>query len=505
MTGSNRNHMNIITLALGLPGLAPSLCALLAVLAFASQARAEEPYVQWANSAGGGGNPGVMAVSPTGNVLVLRGFPRYLLRFNPQGQLVSSNAVASLTGGLSSPTRVWVDASDAVFLTGLKPLEGGDAFSVVKLSAAGELIWACRESEGHTNSPNLAVALAPDPSGNLWVAGVSSGPITLGTFVFGEGSGPVLCKLAPDGQVLLAKRIEHTRTSQNALVAVHDLCVDSAGAVLVSGYLCGGSTDFGGTTVHPGATQANNWGDGFIAKYDAAGALLWVRLAEVQGTVGMSIALDRVGNIYFLESSTRFGKLSPEGALIWTKEFAGSFLGMFQSILVDADDEPVFTGEILGTVRFGSIVLRSQSTIFQDLFVAKSDKDGNIRWAMRGGGGTRGARGWTLVADASNNFFLGAEIYGNSSKLDGLSVTGLTLAKISERPRLTLATSTQGLRLSWPAKATNHVRILTPLRPAATARRRWIPPLPPHASSACGSREASGPIAPRISIACSSE
>lgn len=431
-----------------------SMLLLLAV----GRIRAEEPYVEWAKSANGTGSPGSLAVSPAGELLVLRGYrPQRLLRFDSQGRLSSSNTVDSLPGGLTWAGSVRVNAENALFLTGLGPLDEGDGFVVLKLRSSGELAWVCRESEGHPNPPNAAVTLASDRSGNLWVAGISSGPITLGNFAFGEGGGPVLCKLAEDGQVLVVKRIEHTRTSKNTSVAVHDLCVDSTGAALVSGYLSGGSADFGGTTVHPGATQADNWGDGFIAKYGADGALLWVRLAEVQGTVGMSIALDRAGNIYFLESSTRFGKLSPEGAVIWQKEFAGSFLGMFQSILVDADDEPVFTGEILGVVHFDSIVLRSQSNSFQDLFVAKSDKDGNIRWAMRGGGGTRGARGWNLVADTGNNFFLGAEIYGNNSKLDGLSVFGLALARISERPRLGLTRSAQDLRLSWPAKATNYV------------------------------------------------
>lgn len=48
-------------------------------------------------------------------------------------------------------------------------------------------------------------------------------------------------------------------------------------------------------------------------------------------------------------------------------------------------------------------------------------------------------------------------IYGSNSKLDGLGVSGLVLAKLSELPPLSLADSPEGVRLAWPARATNHV------------------------------------------------
>lgn len=436
---------------------------------------AQEPFVLWTRSAAGTGSPGAIAVSGSGEVLVLRGYkPQHLLRFSPQGLLVSSNAVTSLPGGWDSDhpvAQVCKSPDDALLLAGRGSEEGIGGFSVVKVGAAGEVIWSVHGSDAWFGALNNANAMAADATGGLLVGGSTTGPLTLGEAAVGDGGGPTLVRLAPDGRVLWVTRVEHQPTSGTRPGGVHDLAVDRDGNVVVSGFLDRGTANFGGTTVYPGSRWEDDWGDGFIAKYDASGKLRWVRLAGVQGTKGMSMAVDRQGCVYFLESSFRFGKLSPDGDLLWVREYPGCFLAMFGGIVIGADNAPVFTGEIVEAVRFDNIVLRPQNSSFQDLFVAKADVDGAIQWAMRGGGGTRGARGWNLAADHDGQLLLGAEIYGSNSKLDGLSVYGLTLAKLSEQPPLSLARSPEGVRLAWPAKATNHV-----LEAATTLHRpAWEP------------------------------
>jgi hypothetical protein len=461
--------MNSSTHIPPVPVVPRAICLFLMGTAFLNSARAEEPYVLWATTAAALGSSSQLALTPAGEVLMLSySYPAYLnnlIKFDRVGNMVSSNVATSLPGQMTSTRGIAVDAIGATYLAGLGGPNGGNAFSVVKLNAAGELAWVSRESNPLPGAPNYANALAPDAQGNLLVGGISQGPITLGPFQFGEGSGPVLCKYDPAGQVLWAKRIEHHRTSGNTSVYFHDLAVDSAGNIVISGYLAGGTADFGGTTVSPGATQPDNWGDGFIAKYDPNGSLLWVRLAQVAGTVGMSIAVDRQGNTYFLESSFRFGKLNPNGELLWAKQFSGSWLSQRQGIALDAADEPVFTGEIDGTVQFDDIVLHSQTSTFQDFFVAKADGDGNIQWAMRGGGPEFDS-GEQVICDKLGNIFLGAVIRKNVGSFDGITLTpanagtGYTtimLAKISPMPWMTIGKSTGSVTVTWPAKATNYV------------------------------------------------
>lgn len=459
-------------------------CALLVSLVSGGPAHAEEPYVVWAKTSPWGYGPGSMAFTPQGEVLVLtysfREEHRRLLKFDAQGRLVSSNLVSSLPGQMAVIQGIATDSTGATFLGGWGGPDGGNAFSVVKLNASGELAWVSRESTPLSGSPNYAAALAPDAQGNLWVLGVSQGPFTLGSFAFGDGHGPLLCKLDRDGQVLWAGRIEHQSTGG---VYVYDLAVDSGSNVLISGWLAGGSADFGGTTVYPGAMLGNNWGDSFIAKYNPSGSLLWVRLSDLTegrgGFTGMSIAVDRQNNTYYLASGLRFGKLDPNGGLLWEKEFSGAFLSYRQGIAVDATDQPVFTGEISGTVRFDDIVLISQATAWQDFFIAKADASGNIQWAMRGGGGPQ-ARGYSVLCDKSGNIFLGAVIEGTTARFDGITLNlrpvvdgypTVVLAKISPTPPLALTRSAQGADLTWAAKATNYVLEATTSLPAIS----WNP------------------------------
>jgi len=357
--------MNSSIHILPVPAVSTAICLFLVGTAVLNSARAEEPYVLWATTAAALGSPSQLALTPAGEVLMLSySYPAYLntlIKFDRVGNMVSSNVVTSLPGQMTSAGGIAVDAIGATYLVGRGGPNGGKAFSVVKLNAAGELAWVSRESNPLSGAPNYANALAPDAQGNLVVGGISQGPITLGPFQFGEGSGPVLCKYGPAGQLLWAKRIDHQNTAQFKTEYLYDLAVDSSGNILISGYFSTGTADFGGTTVFPGGANPDSSGDGFIAKYDPNGSLLWVRLAELQGTKGVSIAVDRQGNTYFMESPDRFGKLNPNGELLWAKQFSGSWLSQRQGIALDAADEPVFTGEIDGTVQFDDIVLHSQT------------------------------------------------------------------------------------------------------------------------------------------------
>jgi hypothetical protein len=438
--------------------------ALLVVRAVCILARAEEPYALWATTASGLGTPGRMAASPAGDLYLLKGSGSSgaLLKFDPKGRLVSSNAFSSLPGQFTHVNDIKLSSLGHMHLTGRGGANGTNAFAVAKLNAAGELAWVSRESTLLTNSPNYALVSAPDSQGNLWVVGDSRGGISLGTFALGEGTGLLLCRYSTEGQVLSVHRIDYQGVDANSSVYVYDFELDAAGNLFLSGFLYGGITNFGGTAVYP----SNQRGDGYIAKFNSAGGFEWVRLAQVQGTIGMSMAVDRQGNTYFLESSMRLGKLDSNGQLLWAKQFSGSWLSLFpQGITVDATEHPVFTGEIDGTAWFDAIGLTAQTSSYTDFFIARADADGNIQWAMRGGGAEYD-RGDRVVCDASGNIFLGAEIRKSVGNFDGLALTPanagtgsttITLAKISPTPPVKIMSASGAANVSWPAKSTNYV------------------------------------------------
>lgn len=467
--------MNIISLALRLSRLTPILCTFLSVLAFDSRARAEEPYVTWARSSAWGFDVGSgFALTSKGETFVSTSGGAFsdarLLKFDGQGRLASSNLLSKLPGSMTYISGLATDSAGAVFLAGLGG-SGRNAFSVVKWGSSGELIWERRENAPlDASRANLAIAITADSPGNVWVSGISRGPLSLGSYSFGDGGGPVLCKLGPDGQVLFARRIEHQTTGSGTGAECFDLVVDRSGNILISGWLAAGIADFGGMTVYPGEGQPQPWGDNFIAKYDSNGTLMWVHLAGVTearvGYLGMSIAPDHQGNVYFLESGLRLGKLDRNGAFLWEKEFSGAYLSMAHGVALDGSDQPVFTGEFSGSVRFDNAVLVSRAPSYgTDFFIAKADANGQILWAMRGGGGLY-ARGHGVLLDQSGNIFLSVDIGTQTVSFDGITLLPrpddagygtVAVAKISERPPLRITNSIGSTTVIYPAKATNYV------------------------------------------------
>jgi len=131
-------------------------------------------------------------------------------------------------------------------------------------------------------------------------------------------------------------------------------------------------------------------------------------------------------------------------------------------IALDEQEQPVFTGGFEGTVQLGANALRSRGSF--DFFVAKADVDGNVLWAIAGGGpwGDHPSR---LASDSAGNVLLVAGISSGTGSFDGISIVPsppeasdiTVVARLSERPPVKMARSAGGVQLSWPAKATNYV------------------------------------------------
>ena len=99
-----------------------------------------------------------------------------------------------------------------------------------------------------------------------------------------------------------------------------------------------------------------------------------------------------------------------------------------------------------------------------DFFVAKVDANGNVLWAIAGGGPNYD-EGKDVACDAAGNTFLIATISpGSPGQFDGISITPIpteyetwVVARLSEQPPMRMARSAAGVQLSWPVKATNYV------------------------------------------------
>jgi hypothetical protein len=208
--------------------------------------------------------------------------------------------------------------------------------------------------------------LARDASGNLYIAGAFSGSVTLGNFAFNtRGQRDILlAKLDSAGNVVWARQAGGSGSDFG-----HGVAVDAAGNVFLAGSFQGTAQwdSPSGPGVPPGsasiALTSTGQLDGFLAKYDAAGNLLWVRSGGGSGNdAAYAVGADAAGNAYI-------------------------------------------AGDFSGTANFGAVVLTSAGGL--DGFVAKYDAAGNPLWAVRHGG-TGDTTTSDLKVDASGIFICGS-------------------------------------------------------------------------------------------------
>src|SRR5690606_2589523 len=206
--------------------------------------------------------------------------------------------------------------------------------------------------------------VAIDGAGNVYVTGSFEGTATFGGFSLtaadddpgDDWQDVFVVKYDVQGTALWARRAGTGVFNDFA----EGIDVDADGNVYVAGYFTGIATWDGGDNPDVSLTTRNDF-DGFLAKYDTDGNLLWVAPAGgPEQDTGRGVAATPDGGAYF----------------------AGGFAG---------------------TAVFGTdTALTSAGS--SDGFLAKYDADGNLLWVAQGGG-TEGVGAWDVATDADGNAF----------------------------------------------------------------------------------------------------
>ena len=153
--------------------------------------------------------------------------------------------------------------------------------------------------------------------------------------------------------------------------------------------------------------------DAFLAKYSAAGTLLWdVQLASSENDGFTGLATDNAGNVYAVGNSSgslfsekHFGsfdtfivKFSATGKKQWHKWLATNKPDIAKSVVVDSAQNVYFLGHSQGSL-FG------QNQGLDDIFLVKYAANGDEKWHK-----TFASKGkdtpWRLAADSQENVYM---------------------------------------------------------------------------------------------------
>lgn len=177
------------------------------------------------------------------------------------------------------------------------------------------------------------------------------------------------------------------------------LVVDAQGNITVTGSF-GGTADFGGTQLTASGAE-----DIFIASFDAAGVLRWVR--QIQGRTNVShsasLAVDPAGNIYVTgnvdgimdcgggslpswgSSDIFVASYTSVGGHRWSSTYGGADHDAGRSISVDDQGRATVTGAFYGVATFSGTNVTSEG--YADIFLLRLAADGSLRWVKGIGGG----------------------------------------------------------------------------------------------------------------------
>ncbi|MBW6513443.1 MAG: T9SS type A sorting domain-containing protein [Candidatus Syntrophosphaera sp.] len=201
-------------------------------------------------------------------------------------------------------------------------------------------------------------------------------------------------------------------------------------------YVSGEYTD--SLTVNGVSYPSNGQSDCFIIKYSASGQVQWVKtFGSTEGDVCLSVSADAAGNCYFTgffsesialdgyfiqgagQWDVFYGKLAPNGGLLWIKCFGGVQSDMGYGIAATDQGDFYVTGWFADTITLSDTVSLT-SYGGSDIYLIKFDTNGDPLWARHAG--TVGVEyGYKVDVDVT-----GSHVYITGQASPGSNFNGIT-------------------------------------------------------------------------------
>ncbi len=290
--------------------------------------------------------------------------------------------------------------------------------------------WASRAGgTGHDYGTGIVV----DSEGSTYVCGYFRGQARFEDYALaGKGEADIfLAKYDRIGKLVWVRQAGGSADDFARAVAI-----DHEGNCYLTGSFQSPTVDFGGESA-----KRNSDSEIFVAKFDPNGKVLWVRQAgggTGGGGSGNGVTIGADGYVYvcgYFNGDIDFGDLTLKnsgfndifvarydaaGELDWVRQIGGPGDDVASAICVDAQGNSFITGGFEDTVRFSrNIALGSVG--FVDAFVAKLDNTGRTVWAQRAGGPNTDI-GYGIALDPHGNVivsggFNGTESYASEMRL----------------------------------------------------------------------------------------
>lgn len=369
------------------------------------------------------------------------GYDLFIAKYNLSGNLIWAKNIGGT--GWESGNDITSDAEGNIYITGSfqSPTlsfdtitlvnSGTSNFFIVKYNSSGNAVWARSANSGEGTS------IATDTLGNVYLAGdfvdptITIGSITLTNADPSYSTDIIIVKYDFVGNVKWAKS-----ATGESFDYVYGLDADKSGNTYVTGIYYSPTLLFSGTTI-------NNAGNGniFIAKYNTAGNLVWVKSAGGTGTdYGHDIVADKQGNIFltgkFSSLSLTFGsttltnagqddifvtEYSPSGSPVWAKSAGGIDVDDATGIVTDKSSNIYITGNFnSSSLTFGSTNLINAGS--NDIYIVKFDLSGNAIWA-KCVGGSSDEIGSHIAKDCYDNIIIAGGFSSSSVAFGTYNVT----------------------------------------------------------------------------------
>lgn len=296
-----------------------------------------------------------------------------------------------------------------------------------KYTTNGDLVWVKRFGGSGLDYPTTLVL---DDSCNIYVSGhTNSSNFTAGNFqISNSGSYDVfLLKLDSTGT---AKWL--TKSGGAGGDYCSSLAIDNIGNLIVGGYYTGSTQIAGVSTTSAGSN------DFYIIKYNKSGSSIWV--ANGGGTSSETVAsieVDLNNNVYFAgqtSSSYQFkgqsfssasagdgyvAKLDAAGNLLWRNIYGGTSSDNISSITL-FNNKVYAAGSFSSTVQFSTSVQLTSAGLTDAFLVGMNQSDGQF-FNTYTFGGTQ-ADALNNVHGSGENLYLGG-IISSSQTIGGTSIT----------------------------------------------------------------------------------